>query len=76
MMDFTEQTINHHTAFYCGSYKIVPRFIRELGSVRFYAYYKPAGWKCWGNRVCKTTENYPDFESAVAACADHDSREN
>ena len=59
-----------------GIYKIV--YFHEHLDNRYqpvyYAYYKPKGWKNWGNRVDAAVPFYGSLEAAVAACETHTAR--
>lgn len=58
-----------------GKYKIVTydnsnwvSTFRALKSGFYAAYYKPKGWKCFGNNVDKNTPFYRTLKEAQTAC--------
>lgn len=60
-------------AWYSGIYKIQLYTESSLnyGKDAYCAYYKPAGWKNWGNRVNPCVEFYHTLKEAMAACDEH-----
>ena len=60
-------------SWYCGIYKIVLYTDSSVnkGKDIYCAYYKPDGWKNWGNRVNPRVEFYTTLKDAVRACERH-----
>lgn len=78
-MNFKIDRSNGYIKWYSGIYKI--RYYRDCAeSYRlkckrvFYAFFKPKGWKNWGNRVEPHVEGYRSFDEAVRACERHEER--
>lgn len=62
-------------AWYSGIYKIV-RYERHLDNglrPAYAAYYKPHGWKNWGNHVDASAHFYKTMREAQEACVAHSS---
>lgn len=65
-----------YKSFVCGIYKIV-RYGKCVDSMQrgwnqiYHAYYKPDGWKNWGNHVDKVTPGYKTLTEAKTACMNH-----
>lgn len=75
IMNFQKQTgdVQGDGVWYSGIYKIV-RYNRHLDNDHrpaYNAYYKPKGWKNWGNRVDRKTLCYRTLKQAKAACEVH-----
>lgn len=69
-MEFEKTIMQHQECFISGIYKIV-----KYGKWR--AYFKPYGWKSWGNTCECTSENrheskaYKSVKEAIAGCKRH-----
>lgn len=66
--------------WYSGIYKVVwyaplagSPFVHSRPGF-FAAYFKPEGWKNWGNHVNASTPYYKTLDEAKAACARHAER--
>lgn len=68
-MKFEKRTIDHMECFVSGIYKCI-----QYGK-KWYAYFKPEGWKNWGN-ACEYTSyeksrEYKTLKQAQKACERH-----
>ena len=69
--DDTGETDQH---WYSGIFKIT--YYPEVSDLKYQpaycAYFKPRGWKNWGNRVNRAVQYYSTLEAAQEACQSFD----
>lgn len=72
-MIWTKQDDGSGPAWISGIYKVeqYDASLQDRLGVHYRAYYKPTGWKHWGNYVDAGTPHYRTLKAAQVACATH-----